>query len=195
MIESYIRSLDVAIGDRLPAEVKAQRLREAEGHLRMAAEELNQLEAIRRYGGARAVANAMVRVHRGYETASTWRLSLPLLVGAVLGYAIQFPLHSLIPGLRGRGPFAYEVWLLAIIYIGQFVVRVAQTRRWLFWPAQVERLGFTVVVCLLARSRIPHLLSFEFLVISIRASAVYLALNALTLGAAALADRRRVRRA
>jgi hypothetical protein len=198
MIESYIRSLDVAIGDRLPSEVKAQRLREAEGHLRMAAAELNQLEAVRRYGGARAVANAMVRVHKGYETASVWRLSLPLIGTMLLWHQSQWPIYRLLPDLgdEKRMSMGLIVKLLSLLSLALFVTRVVQTRRWLFWPVQICE--FALVLCgAFLNRQFGHrsTLSLEFLWTSGVSCLIFFAINASVLGVASLADRRRVRRA
>lgn len=198
MIEAYVRSLDEAIGDRLPAEVKAQRLREAEGHLRMAAAELNQLEAVRRYGPARGVANAMVRVHRGYETASIWRLSVPL-VAAILSWSLmQPPLYKFLPLLGDEkralmGPIDSLFSLLSLIL---FVSRIVQTRRWLFWP--VVLFEFTIVVlCNIrtGRSGFHSNLGVQFLWTSAVSCLIFFMINALVLGATRLADRRKVGRA
>ncbi len=195
MIEAYVRSLDAAIGDRLPADVKAQRLREAEGHLRTSAAELNQSEAVRRYGPARGVANAMVRVHRGYATASTWRLSLPLVVGAILCYLIQFPLISLWIHIgETERAFVYQAWLFAALYWLQFIARVAQTRRWLVSSILVWHFGLAILAtCLFHPSGVRYLLGSGFLLSMVRAGIFYLGTNALTLGVTTLADRRRVR--
>lgn len=126
-IERYVRNLSACIGDRLAPSVKVARLREAEGHLRMAAEEVGVEAAIRNYGAPRVVAGELVRVERGYVGTSSGRLALGVsfLLGITLvlqlnRYDLGFP-----PSIAG-----HLIWMPAF-GMAFFAFRAGQTRRWL----------------------------------------------------------------
>jgi hypothetical protein len=127
LVGGYLRSLSRVIGDRLPPGVKAARLREAEGHLRMAAVEIGAKEAVRQYGPARFVAGELVRAERGYVGARSGRLAwgVSILIGVTM--ALQMNRYDL-----GLSPFLANllIWVPTLALLG-FAVRVGQTRRWL----------------------------------------------------------------
>lgn len=194
MIESYLRSLDTAIGDRLPAEVKAQRLREAEGHLRMAAIDSNGIEAVRRYGPARKVANALVRVHRGYDNQSIWKLAVPLYIGTVAGTVIETVLLGILPKVSSNPQVVASclAWSFVLLFAVLFVYRASQTRRWLVAPWQTVHLacGLLNLLFISLSSRTVSVL--VILIPFCFSTLLYLVINALSLGFANLADRRKV---
>jgi len=115
------------MGDRLSPATKTARLREAEGHLRMAATEVRAEEAIRQYGPARFVAGELVRAERGYIGARPGRLAwvVSILIGVTM--ALQMNRYDL-----GLSPFLANllIWVPTLALLG-FAIRVGQTRRWL----------------------------------------------------------------
>ena len=142
MIEAFLRSLRDALRGRLSAPDLDRRLREAESHLQASAKEFGEAEAVRRYGSARFVANALVRVHRGYATASAARLLF--CIGVAFCLATAVPLLLLERAARTRDSFesaAFWFGWAPFIALIAFGVRALQTRRWLVLPALLWIVG------------------------------------------------------
>ena len=132
-VDAYLADLRAALGNRLPPALKEARLRETRGHLLASAEEVGEVEAIRRYGRPHAIANNLVRAHRGYDARSIWHLALPV-AGTYLLFWGEHRFAALI--LNEGRPFlpSSASAPLFLLFVLAFVVRVFQTRRWLAGP-------------------------------------------------------------
>ncbi|RYG48445.1 hypothetical protein EON79_04455 [bacterium] len=136
--DAYLRDLAAALGDRLPAEVRAARLAETRSHLLDSAVDVGEAEAVRRYERARSIANGLVRSHVAYDTESAWKLAFPVAVGFLsLGIATMF--------LRGVIPFDFGR-IAMLVSLVAFAARVVQTRRWLAGPMIVAHAIGTLLV-------------------------------------------------
>ncbi len=146
-VERTLAELRSALGDRLPPGASEARLREAKGHLLLAAAELGEVEAVRRFGPARLVANAMVRAHRGYETAGAGRLALG--AGALMFLAVFLP-YTYMQVSLGRPEELNKAIVLVewvpIFGLLAFMGRVVQTRRWLVLPGALWSAAACVAV-------------------------------------------------
>ena len=197
-VEAYLAELRAALGDRLPPSVHEARLREVRAHLRESSADLGEAEAARRYGRPRAVANGLVRSHRGYGERSAWSLSPAVAVP--LCAAVLVPTLAIQFGMLGTAvPLALAACraLLALTAAG-FLLRAIQTRRWLVAPmvaAHAAAVVLAVVVGLLQRP--PAVWTWHETVLFFRdlaiLAAIWAALNALALGLGRLLDLQGVR--
>jgi len=199
-VESYLADLRTALGDRLPPAVHEIRMREARAHLLESAKEVDEVQAVRRYGRARTVANGLVRAHRGYEGRSAWSLASPLVSALVASGMLTSVL--IVFGLAGDHAATAAMvqrCVFVLVALG-FALRTAQTDRWLAGPMIAAHVAGAALLLL---TRLAHggsafwserLATFLLLNLLI-VSAGWLLLNALALGTVRLLSLRRPRRA
>ena len=196
-IDAYLTELRTALGDRLPPAVHTARLREARAHLLASADEVGEIEAVRRYGRARITANGLVRAHRRYDEKSSWALALPLAVSFTL-----FGTLAMTIAVRSMG-HSHDPWALllargyVIVFFLAFITRVIQTRRWLVGPmlsAQtIGNLLALLIFELIHPAPLGASLGTDLLIAFVRAGVIWFTLNALALGLGRLFDWRPVR--
>ena len=197
-VDAYLADLRAALGDRLPPAVHTARLREVRIHLLESAQDVGEAEAVRRYGGARAAANGLVRSHRGYDARSPWMLALPVAAGFVLTNLLARVLVSRDVVATSR---LYDDLGLATMVLSAvaFARRAAETRRWIAGPmATIHAVAVISVVALGSAASGSPWRADQFALLALYVAlftAVWYAINALALGAGSLLDLRRVRRA
>lgn len=129
--QEFLEELTRRLNKSLPKEVAEARLREVRSHLTASIAEDGEESALKRFGSAKATAQAIIRQARGFDSRSA--ASLSRTPGLVLALALTLaPLWmdwSMTPL-----SFLGMVWI-PFFAVVLFAVRCYQTRRWLVLPA------------------------------------------------------------